>query len=56
MVEDLIDYIKGLYPDEMVLDKIDEFTRGKLAGKIELIKEIEAFIEEEYAQGLQTVS
>ena len=47
-MEEVIEHFKGLYPDKMTLDKMDEFDRVKLIGKVELIREIVIFITEEY--------
>lgn len=35
---DLIKELDKLYPDQMVIDQMDEFDRAKLAGKIELVR------------------
>lgn len=44
-IEALLSYLKANYPDKMVLDKIDEFERIKLAGKVELAIELITLIE-----------
>ena len=36
----LVEKLEEMYPDLMVLDKMDEWERIKLIGKVELIKEI----------------
>ena len=51
-MDEVIEHFKKLYPDEMVLDKVDEHYRLKLAGKIELINEMVAFIDREYGTKL----
>lgn len=46
IAEILVERLKLEYPDRMVLDEIGEMEYWKLAGKIELIKEIEYLVEE----------
>jgi len=46
-IEELIEELKRNHPDKMLLDDFDTFTRGKLAGAIELILEIEAILDSE---------
>ena len=41
---DLVKKLEELYPDVMVLSKMDEWERAKMAGKIELIQAIKAMI------------
>ena len=48
-MEEVIEHFKNLYPDEMVLTYIEDFERLKLAGKVELIREMVSFMEEEYS-------
>lgn len=43
--EHFLHRLEELYPDTMVLEKMDEFERGKLAGKVELIKEVRELLE-----------
>ena len=43
-MQKLLDLLKERYPDVMVTDRMDEFERIKLAGKVELIKEIEFIV------------
>ena len=50
-VEDLLKRLKENHPDKMLLDDGDGFTRGKCAGHIELILEIESIIEEDKEDG-----
>ncbi len=40
-VIELLDKLKENHPDKMLIDDFDCFTRGKLAGHIEIIEEIE---------------
>ena len=40
----LVKKLEEMYPDLMVLDKMDEWERIKLIGKVELIKEIRVMI------------
>ena len=47
-MEEILEHFKELYPDEMVLTYIEEFDRVKLAGKVELLREMVMFIEDEY--------
>jgi len=47
-MEELIEWFSKMYPDKMVLDKADEFSLGKKAGKVELIEEMKIWIREEY--------
>ena len=42
----LVEKLEKMYPDLMVLDKMDEWERIKLIGKVELVKEIKAMINE----------
>lgn len=42
--EDLIEQAKELHPDKMILDDCPDFLRGKLAGKVELILELEEIL------------
>lgn len=47
-MENLIDLVaefEKIYPDLMVLDRMDEFERVKLIGKVELLKEMRSKIE-----------
>jgi len=46
-IEDLLTELRKNHPDKMLLDDFDTFTRGKLAGHIEVIEEIEMFIQPE---------
>lgn len=46
-VDDILDILKNRYPDKMLLDNFSEFERGKLAGHIEIILEIEALIKKD---------
>ena len=48
MVEEVLEHFKRLHPDKMVLDKIDSYELGKLAGKVELLLDMARFVEEEY--------
>ena len=41
---DLVKKLEEMYPDVMVLSKMDEWERAKMAGKIELIQAIKAMI------------
>ena len=43
--EDLLEYLRKNHPDKMLLDDADGFTRGKLAGAVETILEVESYIE-----------
>ncbi len=47
-MEDVIEHFSELYPDSMVVFEMNEFDRAKLAGKIDLLREIKMFVEEEY--------
>ena len=38
----LVKKLEEMYPDVMVLSKMDEWERAKMAGKIELIQAIKA--------------
>jgi len=51
-MDELLEYFRKQYPDEMVLDKVDEFDRVKLVGKVELLKEIARWYEDEYGTKL----
>lgn len=46
-IEDVLDILKSRYPDKMLLDNFDDFNRGKLAGHIEIILEIESIIKKD---------
>jgi len=46
-IEDLLTELRRNHPDKMLLDDFDKFTRGKLAGHIEVIEEIEMLIQPE---------
>ena len=41
----LVEKLEEMYPDLMVLDKMDEWERIKLIGKVELIKEIRVMVD-----------
>ena len=43
-VIELYEHLKETHPDKMLLDDIDNFTRGKLAGHIEVVLEIEELL------------
>lgn len=50
MIVDLESIIEDLYkshPDKMLLDECSDFQRGKLAGHIEVILELEAMLKGE---------
>jgi hypothetical protein len=42
-LDDIIRLLKKENPDKMLLDDIDTFTRGKLAGAIEIILRLESY-------------
>lgn len=44
-LQKILDILDSRYPNTMVTDRMDEFERIKLAGKIELIKEIKYLID-----------
>lgn len=57
-IEEYIERLKLDNPDKMLLDNGDAFLRGKLAGKVELIEEMEAMStqpedEEELEDGIR---
>lgn len=45
-IENFIENFKKKYPDLMILDKIDEFERIKLIGKVELLNEMTASLKD----------
>ncbi len=53
MINEVIARFDELYPDKTVVDNLDEFTRIKEAGKVELLREIKQFVEEEYGQKMK---
>jgi hypothetical protein len=46
-VAKIIEILQKRYPDVMVLDRMDGWERAKLAGKVEMIEEIKAIVEDE---------
>ncbi len=46
-VEEMLVELKANHPDKMLLEDGDAFERGKIAGHIENILEIEAMLERE---------
>ena len=45
-IDTLVKKLYSNHPDKMILDDMDDFTRGRLVGHIEIIMEIEAIAEE----------
>ena len=43
-VEELIEWCQESNPDKMLLDDFETFHRGKLAGKVELIESMVAYL------------
>ena len=46
-IDSVLDKLKKSYPDKMLLDNFSEFERGKLAGHIEVILEIEQMLKQD---------
>jgi hypothetical protein len=44
LAKELIEYIEDMYPDEMVDNDATAWERGKLYGKVELIKEMKQIV------------
>lgn len=44
--EDLLEHLKEIYPDRMPLKEMEKYELGKMAGKIELLQEIELLIKQ----------
>lgn len=45
-VEILVEKLELEYPDKMVLGRLDEWERAKLAGKVELVQWIKQMVED----------
>ena len=43
-VKKIIEVIESWYPDKMITEDMEDFDRGKLAGKVELIREIKVYV------------
>ncbi len=51
-MDEMIEHFKKMYPDEMVLVEMSDFERGKGAGMVELLKEMQRWYEDEYSAKL----
>lgn len=45
-MEALVEKLELEYPDRMVVDRMDEWERAKLAGKVELVQWIKELVKE----------